>query len=225
MSDEALRPADLRVNYDLGRLEEADLPPTPLAAFGLWFAAAVAAAVTEPNAMVLATADGDGAPSTRTVLLKGVDPRGFAFYTNLTSRKGRELAANPRASLTFPWYSLHRQVTVIGRAELVPRGEVAEYFASRPRGSRLGAWASRQSSVIPGREPLESAYHAMAQEYPEGSDIPVPDFWGGWLIRPTTVEFWQGRESRLHDRLRFRALHPDAAVDDAAAWQLERLSP
>ncbi len=230
VSDTGPRPADLRVHYDLGRLDEADLPPTPLAAFDLWFRAAVDAGLSEPNAMVLATADETGAPSSRTVLLKGVDARGFTLFTNLDSRKGRELAVNPQASITFPWFALHRQVTVIGHAELLPRDEVADYFASRPHGSRLGAWASRQSTVIAGREPLESAYRELSERYPEGSEIPVPDFWGGWLIRPVTIEFWQGRESRLHDRLRFRSRHGQgtpaaAALDDASAWQLERLSP
>lgn len=218
------RIADLRVSYELGSLEEADLDPAPLTSFRRWFAEAVDAGLDEPNAMVLGTADASGAPSSRTVLLKDVDARGFVLYTNLASRKGRELAANPRASLCFPWYAMHRQVVVIGRGELVPREEVEAYFRSRPRASQLGAWTSRQSEVIAAREVLDER-HAELEARFAGSDVPVPEFWGGWLVRPATVEFWHGRTSRLHDRLRYRALHDEAALDDAAGWRLERLSP
>jgi pyridoxamine 5'-phosphate oxidase len=178
--------------------------------------------------MVVSTAalaqDGALQPSARTVLLKDVDSRGFVFYTNLESRKGRELAAGSGASCVFPWFAMHRQVVVIGRAELVSREEVAEYFHSRPRGSRLGAWASAQSTVIDGRASLEYRYAELESKFP-GDEIPVPGFWGGWLVRPQMVEFWQGRPSRLHDRLRFAATTASAALDNPDQWRLERLSP
>ncbi|MDA3022956.1 MAG: pyridoxamine 5'-phosphate oxidase [Actinomycetota bacterium] len=216
--------ADLRVSYDTGALAVADLDRQPLAAFSAWFTAANSGEVIEPNAMVLATADAAGAPSTRTVLLKAADSRGFTFYTNLHSRKSRELHANPNTSATFPWFSMHRQVVVVGRAELVARDEVAEYFASRPRDSQIGAWVSRQSEVIEDRSILDERFHELVDDYVD-IDVPLPDFWGGWLIRPVTIEFWQGRTSRLHDRLRFTARHAEAALDDPSAWTLERLSP
>jgi len=162
-------------------------------------------------------------PSARTVLLKDVDARGFAFYTNLGSRKGAELAATRRASLVFPWYDLHRQVVVVGETREVSREEAADYFASRPRESRLGAWTSRQSQVIPDRSVLDERYVELSARFPD--DVPLPDFWGGWIVVAETVEFWQGRESRLHDRLRFRRTRPDASLDDTAGWIVERLSP
>ncbi|MBI1351931.1 MAG: pyridoxamine 5'-phosphate oxidase [Actinomycetales bacterium] len=218
--------ADLRVSYDQGVLDEESLASTPLQQFGLWLSDAVTGGVVEPNAMVLATVGDDEQPSGRTVLLKDVDPRGFVFFTNYGSTKSRQLEQRPGASLVFPWFSIHRQVVVIGRAERLPEEESAAYFSSRPHGSRLGAWASRQSEVIPDREVLESTYAALAAEYPEGSEVPVPDFWGGWLVRPASVEFWQGRVSRLHDRLRFRSRAGGPAdLADAGAWLVERLSP
>ncbi len=201
--DAPRRLADLRVSYDAGILEEGQVASTPLAQFRDWFDEAVALGLPEPNAMILATAGAGGQPSARTVLLKDVDERGFVFYTNLGSRKSRELTENPLASLVFPWFAMHRQVVVVGRAEQVSRTEAAEYFASRPHGSQLGAWASRQSAVIEGRAGLEARYEELQDQYPEGADVPLPDFWGGWLVRPQSVEFWQGRTSRLHDRLRF----------------------
>jgi pyridoxamine 5'-phosphate oxidase len=183
--------------------------------FGKWFADAIAAGIPEPNAMVLGTADAAGRPSARTVLLKGYDVRGFVFFTNYTSRKGQELAVNGYASLVFPWYALHRQVLVTGRCDRTSRAETEDYFDTRPRGSKLGAWASRQSQPLARREDLEAAWAQADARYPE--EVPAPPHWGGFRLAPLTVEFWQGRISRLHDRLRFRL-----AGD---AWVVERLNP
>lgn len=212
----------MRLTYDRGTLIEADLAPDPLAQFRRWLADAVADGIVEPNAMVLSTVSSDGAPSARTVLLKDADARGFAFYTNLRSRKGRELEATRRAACVFPWLPLHRQVVVIGEAVEVPREEVADYFRSRPHGSQLGAWASRQSEVISDRAVLDERHAELLERFP--SEVPLPDFWGGWIIVPESVEFWQGRDSRLHDRLRYRRVRA-GALDDAGAWVVERLSP
>jgi pyridoxamine 5'-phosphate oxidase len=227
--DAVPRLADLRVSYDAGTLLEGDLAATPLDQFRSWFDEAVRVGLPEPNAMVLAsasTADRTGAqPSARTVLLKDVDARGFAFYTNLESRKSRELRATGGACAVFPWFAMHRQVVVVGWAEPIDRDEVAAYFATRPRGSQLGAWASEQSTIIEGRAVLEERYADLERRYPEGSAVPVPPGWGGWLVRPTTVEFWQGRPSRLHDRLRFRALVRAPGLDRSADWVVERLAP
>lgn len=215
--------ADLRVTYDEGTLTAQDLATDPLGQFRLWFDQAVAhEAIVEPNAMVLATADAAGAPSSRTVLLKGADERGFSFFTNLGSRKSAELRANPRASVTFPWFGMHRQVVVVGQAEELSREEVGNYFRSRPHESQLGAWVSEQSTVIDSRESLDERWRALHEEYPPGTDVPLPEHWGGWLIRPSTVEFWQGRPSRLHDRLRYRG---EGSLADASLWQIERLAP
>ncbi|MEH1098118.1 pyridoxamine 5'-phosphate oxidase [Micromonospora sp. CPCC 205561] len=202
---------------DLG-LSEADLAADWPTQFGRWFADAIAAGLPEPNAMVVGTADAQGRPSARTVLLKGYDPEGFVFFTNHGSRKGAEAAANPYASLVFPWFPMQRQVVVAGRVERVDRAETEAYFASRPRGSQLGAWASTQSRVIPGRDVLDEAYRAAAQRFADVEPIPAPPHWGGLRVRPESVEFWQGRASRLHDRLRFRLAGP-------GGWIVERLAP
>ena len=212
----------MRLTYDRGTLVEADLAPDPLAQFRRWLADAIAEGLAEPNAMVLSTVSADGVPSARTVLLKDADARGFAFYTNLRSRKGREVEATRRAACVFPWLPMHRQVVVVGSTIEVPRHEAADYFASRPHGSRLGAWASRQSEVIADRAVLDARYAELLERFP--GDVPLPDFWGGWIVVPESMEFWQGRESRLHDRLRYRRVG-DGGMDDASAWVVERLSP
>lgn len=224
--------AGMRVAYGPGHLAEEDLADTPQAQFGRWLEDARAAGLPEPNAMVLATCEltgGVAVPSARDVLLKHVDGRGFVFYTNLGSRKARELLANPWASLVFPWFAMQRQVVVVGSAERVPTQESRDYFRSRPYGARIGAWASRQSEVVESREALQQQYDAAARAYPdtgEVDDVPLPDFWGGFVVRPRTVEFWHGRTSRLHDRLRYRCRDEGGArLDDPTAWIVERLNP
>ena len=216
----------MRVGYGDVPLLESQLLPSPLAQFQAWLADAVAAELPEPNAMVLATSDHD-VPSARTVLLKSADARGFTFYTNRESRKGRELRSSWAAALVFPWFAMQRQVSVAGTVTEVSRDESAEYFASRPRGSQVGAWASHQSSVIAGREPLEEAYAIAESRWPDPQPIPLPDHWGGFVVAPVSVEFWHGRPSRLHDRLRFVRVDESltAALDDPSAWRIERLSP
>jgi pyridoxamine 5'-phosphate oxidase len=208
----------MRRSYEQAGLDERDVAATWLEQFGRWFDDAVAAGVEEPNAAVFATATPAGAPSARTVLVKGVDERGFVLYTNLGSRKGREALANPHASLVLPWIALARQVVVVGEVVPVGAAEADAYFASRPRGSQLGAAASPQSQVVPGREAVEAAQRALARRYPEGTAVPRPAGWGGLRVAPVSVEFWQGRPDRLHDRLRFHR-----AGDDS--WRLERLAP
>ncbi|MEU2625630.1 pyridoxamine 5'-phosphate oxidase [Kitasatospora sp. NPDC007106] len=207
----------MRKHYQHEGLSEGDLAADPVTQFTTWFHEADEAGVAEPNAMVVSTADAAGRPSSRTVLLKGYDLRGFVFYTNYGSRKGAELAVNPWASLLFPWIELARQVIVCGRVEKVGRDETAAYFRTRPHGSQLGAWASEQSSPVAGREVLEQRYADLAARYPEGEGVPVPPFWGGYRVVPETVEFWQGRENRLHDRLIF--------VVEGDGWRVERLCP
>jgi pyridoxamine 5'-phosphate oxidase len=215
---ETPKPAALRQAYAGRGLDEAALAPDPIEQFGVWFADVVAAGLPEPNAMVLATASADAVPSARTVLLKGYGPDGFRFFTNHASRKGRELRENPRACLVFPWHALQRQVIVTGSVSLLPAAETADYFRSRPRGSQLGAWASRQSSVLVARTDLDARYADLAARWPADTDVPVPDFWGGYLLTHETVEYWQGRANRLHDRLRYRR-------DEGGAWVVERLAP
>ncbi|MCS0635911.1 pyridoxamine 5'-phosphate oxidase [Streptomyces sp. LP05-1] len=209
----------MREQYRTRELSEEDLVPEPMDQFAHWFAeVASSPAIHEPNAMVVATATPDGRPSTRTVLLKHYDARGFVFFTNYTSRKGAELAANPRVSLLFPWHPVARQVIVTGTAARTGRDETAAYFRTRPHGSQLGAWASDQSSVIGSREELLARYEELAARHPDGEPVPVPPHWGGFLVVPETMEFWQGHENRLHDRLRY-VRRPDGG------WETERLAP
>ena len=209
--------ADLRKDYSLSGLLEKDLARDPFRQFDQWFQEAEAAKLVEPNAMTLATATRDGRPSARTVLLKGVDGRGFVFYTNYESRKGRELSENPRASLLLPWIALERQVIIEGTLAKLSREESAAYFHSRPRASQLGAWVSQQRSIITGRSVLEDAMKALEKKH-AGAEIPLPPAWGGYRLSPESVEFWQGRRSRLHDRLRYRR-------EAGGAWIVERLAP
>lgn len=207
-------------DYGSTSLERGDLAEHPLAAFADWLAAAEAAGVYEPNAMVVSTVDADGAPSSRTVLLKGLDPAGFEFVTNYGSRKGRELAGNSAVSLLFPWYSLNRQVIVLGTAAHTDEASSDAYFARRPRGARIAALASEQSHEIDSRLTLEQRVAELGDRYPEGSVIPRPAHWGGVRVTPRAIEFWQGRTSRLHDRIRFTL---DPSVE--SGWMAVRLQP
>jgi pyridoxamine 5'-phosphate oxidase len=209
--------ASLREDYSRAGLTEDDLAPDPIVFFHRWLSDAVEAGLHEPNAMVVSTASADGRPSSRMVLLKGLPEEGFVFFTNTHSRKGEELAANPHCALLFPWHPLERQVRVEGLATPLGEDVVAAYFASRPRGSRLGAWASHQSRVVAGREELAEAYAAVEARFPDDAPVPVPDEWGGYVVRPEAVEFWQGRPGRMHDRLVYRRT--------PSGWAVERLAP
>jgi pyridoxamine 5'-phosphate oxidase len=209
--------AEMRVEYVRRGLAEADLAPTWLAQFRSWLADATRSGLAEPNAMVVATADAVRRPSARTVLLKGVDERGLVFYTNYGSRKAHEAAANPYASLVFGWHPIGRQVVICGEVERVDRAETEAYFATRPRASQLGAWASPQSQVVASRSVLDEAVGELERRFGD-RDIPAPPHWGGLRVVPHTVEFWQGREGRLHDRLRYRR-----TAD--GSWVIERLAP
>ena len=210
--------ADLRQNYTLAGLSEADLDSNPIQQFNLWFEQALAADLIEPNAMTLATATADGKPSARIVLLKGVSERGFVFYTNYGSQKGRQLIANPYAALVFHWDKLERQIRIEGKVEKLSSVESLEYFHSRPKASQLGAWTSNQSQVIANREVLEQKLASLQAQYSDEDTIPLPEHWGGFRVVPNRLEFWQGRPSRLHDRLLY-----DLEAD--GSWSISRLAP
>jgi pyridoxamine 5'-phosphate oxidase len=207
--------AQLRKNYTFGQLSETDVPGNPLPLFKLWFDQAVRAECPEPNSMTLATADKAGNPSARIVLLKGADENGFSFFTNYESQKGQDLAVRPQAALLFHWHELERQIRIQGVVERVSAAESDEYFHSRPFASRIGAWASPQSSAIPNREFLEEAEKRFKVEL--GDTPPRPVHWGGYRLRPTEMEFWQGRPSRLHDRIHYKL--------DGSTWKVNRLAP
>ena len=213
--------SELRREYAAGGLDESDLEPDPVSMFRKWMHDAVTAGLHEPNAFVLSTAAAGCTPSSRIVLLKGLDERGFVFFTNYASRKGGELAANPHCALLFPWHQLERQVRVEGTATRLTDEENDAYFASRPRSSQVGAWASPQSEVVPGRFELDARYEKVVTRFGEG-DVPRPEHWGGYCVAPERVEFWQGRLGRMHDRLRYRRVSKDSTT---AAWTTERLAP
>jgi pyridoxamine 5'-phosphate oxidase len=209
-------PQDLRREYTKDALLESNVLPDPIAQFDRWFNDATLAGLPEANAMTLATVDTSGAPSARIVLLKGFDQRGFVFFTNYSSRKGRDLAANPRAALCFFWESLERQVRIEGTVEKTTRQESEEYFHSRPIGSQIGAWVSQQSEAIESREALDRRAEELLAKF-VNTGVPLPDFWGGFRVVPHTIEFWQGRPSRLHDRLQY--------VREGDRWKIRRLCP
>jgi pyridoxamine 5'-phosphate oxidase len=208
----------MRVAYPAGALDEADLAGTWYEQFAGWLADALAAGLPEPNAMVLATADADGLPSSRIVLAKGLDPQGVVFYTNFTSAKMHDLAATAFAAATFPWIALHRQVHLRGPIEVLTPEESTDYWKTRPRGAQLGAWASAQSTVVPDRRALNVALEYAAARFADAEQVPLPPHWGGVRIRPVSVEFWQGQPNRMHDRLRYHAA-------DDGSWAVERLAP
>jgi pyridoxamine 5'-phosphate oxidase len=208
--------AALRQDYAQRGLRRSELSADPIEQFQRWLNEALRAEILEPNGMVLATVDERGQPWTRTVLLKLCDSRGFSFFTNYLGNKGQQLLAEPRAALTFWWGAMERQVNIAGAVEKTSREESDAYFASRPIASRLGAWASQQSSVLPDREALEKSFAEVRERYPD-DNIPCPEHWGGYRLVPATIEFWQGRRSRLHDRFRY--------TRDAGAWRIERLAP
>ncbi len=208
---------NLRREYCLAGLNREDLLPDPVAQFRKWFDEALAADLLEPNAMSLATCGVDGLPSVRTVLLKDLDDDGFVFYTNFSSEKARQISENPNAALLFPWIALERQIIVRGPVEKVTTARAFQYFLSRPLASRLGAWTSPQSTVIRSRALLEAKLEEMKRKFADG-EIPLPDFWGGYRVRPERVEFWQGRESRLHDRFLYVRTETDG-------WEISRLAP
>jgi pyridoxamine 5'-phosphate oxidase len=210
-------PRDMRTEYGKGHLDDSSTLPEPIAQFGKWLEEAIAAKVPEPNSMIVATADAGGRPSARVMLLKGFDARGFVFYTNYDSRKGHDLDANPRAALVFFWEKLERQVRVEGSIARVSRQESGEYFHSRPRLAQIGAWVSKQSGVIQSRLELEKAAAKAVLKYAVGK-VPLPDFWGGYRVVPDRMEFWQGRASRLHDRLQY-----SRQADET--WTIQRLWP
>lgn len=208
--------ASLRKEYAQAQLDISSVSPSPFKQFEIWFEEAISAELLEPNAMILGTSTPDGRVTQRTVLLKAFDGKGFVFYTNYKSKKAQQIEANPRASILFPWYGLERQVSVTGTVEKVSTAESLKYFLSRPEGSQIGAWVSHQSSIITSRSILEKKLYEIKEKFKDGK-IPIPDFWGGYRIIPKTIEFWQGRPSRLHDRILFSKQGTD--------WNIERLSP
>jgi pyridoxamine 5'-phosphate oxidase len=210
--------AELRDDYRRAPLDEQNCETNPIVQFERWFQDLQLLDLKEPNAMTLATATADGRPSARIVLLKEVSDLGFVFYTNYGSRKAREIESNPFAALTFYWPQLGRQVRVEGKVTRVSREQSAAYFRTRPRGSQLGAWASHQSEVLPGRDAIESRWRELEELYSDDGDVPIPDFWGGYCVAPEVIEFWEGRPNRLHDRLRYRR-------NGEHGWTIERLSP
>jgi pyridoxamine 5'-phosphate oxidase len=213
--------ARLRREYGDAGLDTPDLEPDPVSMFRRWLDATIESGLHEPNAVVVSSVSPEGRPSSRLVLLKGLDHRGFVFYTNLTSRKGEEIAANPAVSLLFPWHDLQRQVRVEGTASLVSAEENEAYWAGRPRGSQLGAWASPQSQVVASRAALDERYGGVLAQFADVDDVPLPPTWGGIRVEPEVVEFWQGRKGRMHDRLVYRRSHHDPH----APWTVDRLAP
>lgn len=210
--------ANLRQDYISAPFDKEDVKNSPILQFKQWFKEALASNINEPNAMTLASVNAEGRPSARIVLLKGFDDNGFVFYTNYNSRKGQELQQNPYAALVFLWLDLHRQVRIEGTVEKLSPAASTQYFQSRPKGSQIGAWASSQSSVISDRNILEVNVEKLKQDYQDKEKLPRPEHWGGFRVKPTVIEFWQGRRSRLHDRIRY-------TVQENGSWIIERLAP
>jgi len=217
MNDTSNDLSDLRREYRVRPLTRREMDPDPVRQFDQWFREALTVEAMDANAMSIATVESSGQPSLRTVLLKYYDDAGFIFYTNLGSRKAHEISANPQVALLFYWHELHRQVKILGNAERISAAENLKYFMRRPRDSQLGAWVSEQSSIISSRAVLENTFAEMKQKFANG-EVPLPSFWGGYRVTPSSIEFWQGRESRLHDRLRYRRTDPNS-------WEVERLAP
>ena len=228
MSETGPDVSGMRIVYDKSELLEKDLASNPLEQFNVWMRDVVAVGpdvIIEPNAMVLSTVDASGVVTSRSVLLKGIDSRGLSFFTNYGSRKAKAMSENSNVSVVFPWYPLHRQVAVVGSVTKLSVTESEDYFQSRPHTSKLGAIVSAQSTEITSRDVLENAMSELEKKYPEGGQIPMPDFWGGYLITVESIEFWQGRRSRLHDRLRFVKTGSSSDLSDSSAWKVIRVSP